>query len=632
MMKMLIIAAVVFLATAAMAMAAEAPAAVVPGTSPNVFESPTPPAPANQIDRIVLAKLSSLKIQPVLCSDAVFVRRVYLDVIGTLPTAKEAGDFIKDPNTAGKRRALIDRLLERDEFTDYWAMKWGDVLRIKAEFPVNLWPNAAQAYHHWVRESIAANKPYDQFVREMLTSSGSNFRVPPVNFYRAIQSRTPDGIAAAVALTFMGSRIESWPKDRPQGLAAFFSQIGYKPTREWKEEHVFWDPLQSSKPPSPDGAQATPPPPTPPPAPPAAGAKAAPPPPAGEKKPATPAPAAGEKKAAPPPPAGAEAKAPPPPPPPVVGPVPAIFPDGKKILLLPNRDPREVFAEWLITPKNPWFARSAVNRVWGWLLGRGIIHEPDDIRPDNPPVNPELLAYLEKELVGARYDLKHLFRLILNSKTYQLSSIPQTKSPEAAANFAQYPLRRLEAEVLIDALDQITGTTEKYSSAIPEPFTFIPDNMRSIALPDGSISSSFLEMFGRPSRDTGLESERNNRPTADQRLHLLNSSHIQRKLEQSPKLRTLLQSKGNPREVVNGLYLTILSRFPTDDELKAVGAYSQAGGMGGTTAPTYSKGGGTGKGGAAPRTYSQGSSSKSATAAIDVAWALVNSAEFLYRH
>ena len=234
-----------------------------------------------------------------------------------------------------------------------------------------------------------------------------------------------------------------------------------------------------------------------------------------------------------------------------------------------TQDPREVFADWLIAPKNPWFTRNIVNRVWSWLLGRGIVHEPDDIRPDNPPSNPELLAYLEQELVAARYDLKHLYRLILNSQTYQLSSIPRSDDPEAEANFAHYPLRRLEAEVLIDALCQITGTTEQYSSPIPEPFTFIPENQRSIALADGSITSPFLEMFGRSPRDTGLESERNNRPTAAQRLHLLNSSHIQRKIEQSPKLQALLQPQRQAaRDRSTRLYLTILSRFPTDEELK----------------------------------------------------------------
>ncbi len=235
MMKTALISAVVLLATAGAAAAAE--------VASNVFESPVPPTPAGELDRFVFAKLSSLDIQPVLCSDAVFVRRVYLDVIGTLPTADEARAFIQDPDTQNKRRALIDRLLERSEFADYWAMKWGDILRIKAEFPVNLWPNAAQAYHRWVRASIAENKPYDKFVREMLTSSGSNFRVGPVNFYRAVQSKTPETVANAVALTFLGSRTDSWPEDRRKGMAVFFSQIGYKPTSEWKEEFVFWDPL-----------------------------------------------------------------------------------------------------------------------------------------------------------------------------------------------------------------------------------------------------------------------------------------------------------------------------------------------------------------------------------------------------
>src|SRR5512143_2717582 len=171
----------------------------------NIFECAGPVLPRNQIDKLVLPKLRAFGQTPALCSDAVFVRRVYLDVIGTLPTAQEARDFIRDSDPQ-KRSKLIDRLLERPEFADYWAMRWGDVLRIKAEFPVNLWPNAAQAYHRWVRASIAENKPYDKFARELLTSSGSNFRVGPVNFYRAVQDRTPEGIARAVALTFMGAR------------------------------------------------------------------------------------------------------------------------------------------------------------------------------------------------------------------------------------------------------------------------------------------------------------------------------------------------------------------------------------------------------------------------------------------
>ena len=262
-----------------------------------------------------------------------------------------------------------------------------------------------------------------------------------------------------------------------------------------------------------------------------------------------------------------------------------------------------MFADWLITPDNPWFARNIVNRIWAWLLGRGIIHEPDDIRPDNPPGNPELLAYLEKELVESKYDMRHIYRLILNSRTYQQSSIPQSTDPDAEKLCACYAVRRLDAEVLIDALCWIGGTGERYSSAIPEPATFIPEDQRSIDLADGSITSQFLEMFGRPPRDTGFESERSNLPSDAQRLHLLNSSDVQRKIERSPRLRQVLESaRANDAEAIRGIYLTILSRYPTDAELQRARAYIKASGL------------------------------KLREAAKDLAWALINTKEFLYRH
>jgi hypothetical protein len=482
-----------------------------------------------KIDELVFAKLKELEIEPAnLCSDAVFLRRIYFDAIGTLPTAEEAQSFLADTDS-NKRSALIDRLLERPEFADYWAMKWCDLLRCKAEFPINLWPNGAQAYHRWIRTSIQENMPYDQFVRELLTACGSNFRTPQVNFFRALQSKQPESIAKAVALIFMGVRAENWPKEQLASMAVFFSQVGYKPTREWKETIVVFDP-RAAKPPE-DG------------------------------------------------------------PPPV-----AIFPDGTKPTLPPGRDPREVFADWLIDAKNPWFARHIVNRVWYWLLGRGIVHEPDDIRPDNPPQNLELLNYLAEELVKADYDLKHVYRLILNSTTYQLSCIPKTEGPEATSNFACYPLRRLDAEVLLDAICQITGTTESYSSMIPEPFTFIPEKQRSIMLPDGSITSSVLEMFGRPPRDTGLESERNNRFTAAQALHLLNSSHILNKIRKGPKIQELLTATDS-EQLADALYLTILSRPPTPGERGDFGWQCN-----------------------------------SHWGAENLAWALINSEEFLFRH
>ena len=515
------------------------------------------------LDPFVFPKLQSLNARPALCSDAVFVRRAYLDVIGTMPTAQEAKEFIEDADAKNKRRLLINRLLERDEFADYWSMKWGDMLRIKAEFPVNLWPNAAQAYHRWVRASLAENKPYDRFVREMLTSSGSNFRVGPVNFYRAVQNRTPEGIASAVALAFMGTRMDRWPTNHLAGMAVFFSQIGYKPTREWKEENVFWDPLLST-------SSAT--------------------------NGIAPRVTNSFMQYAVVPPTN-------------VVPREAVFPGGGKITLPLGRDPRELFADWLITPENPWFARNIVNRIWAWLLGRGIIHEPDDIRLDNPPSIPELLTYLEKELIASKYDLKHLYRLILNSHAYQVSAMSPCDSPEAEANFASYCVRRLDAEVLIDAVNKVTGATDLYTSAIPEPFTYIPLDKPAIALADGSITSPFLALFGRSARATGMFNERDNKPSPAQWLHMLNSSHIQRKLAQGPKLKAIIDAQRQPEKTAEELYLTIQSRLPTPDEVASVTAYVGNPGSGDRAAVAKQREGW-----------------------IDVAWALINSTEFLHRH
>jgi len=494
------------------------------------FESGGKVVSANPVDALVLARLRDKGIEPAApCSDEVFIRRVYLDVIGTLPEPQAVRDFLGDSRPA-KRAVLIDTLLEREEFADYWALKWCDLLRVKAEFPINLWPNAVQAYHRWIRDAVRTNKPYDQFVRELLTSSGSNFRVAPVNFYRAIQGREPSDLAEAVALTFMGARMQTWPEDRRSGMAAFFSRVAYKKTDEWKEEIVCLDP-----------------------------------------KPAEP--------------------------------VEAVFPDGVEVRILPGEDPRQVFADWLIAGDNSWFARNIVNRIWSWLLGRGIIHEPDDIRPDNPPVNPELLAYLEKEFVSADYDLRHIYRLILNSDTYQQSSVPRSDHPDAEASFAYYPVRRLDAEVLIDALCWIGGPGENYVSPIPEPFTYVPAYQRSIALADGSTTSSFLEMFGRPARDTGLESERTNQPTDAQRLYLLNSTDVQQRVERSQRLyKTILDAEGDRRALIRLTYLTLLSRNPTEAESAAAEKYFQTDGL----------------------SYKQ--------AEEDLAWALINTKEFLYRH
>ncbi|MFA7257186.1 MAG: DUF1553 domain-containing protein [Kiritimatiellales bacterium] len=491
----------------------------------------------NRVDELVFAKQAEAGFPPSeLCSDAVFVRRAYIDVIGTLPTANEVRRFLSS-RSLEKRSELIDELLHRPEFADYWALKWCDLLRVKSEFPSNLWPNAVQAYHHWVLDALRRNMPYDQFARALLTASGSNFREPAVNFYRPFQERTPRKIFDTVALVFMGVRLENsgWSEEQMLGMDAFFAKVAYKKTDEWKEEIVYSDPAKQLVNPV-------------------------------SKEPVLPTPLG-----------GAPLK-------------PGIY-----------DDPRVAFADWLTAPNNPWFSRAIVNRVWFWLMGRGIIHEVDDIRPDNPPWSPELLAYLEKELVEGKYDLKHIYRLILNSSTYQLTSIPTLENKADESGFSHYRIRRLDAEVLIDAICQITGTGEEYSSAIPEPFTFIPSSQRTILLADGSIKSSFLEMFGRPGRDTSLESDRNNRVSVLQTLHMLNSSHIQKKIMDGPRLRRMIVSTPGNKERVNLLYLEILSRVPTPPEQKIALDYIA-------------------------------SSDRADDGFYDLAWALINTSEFILRH
>lgn len=513
---------------------------LVAAGAPRVMAAEPPPVepfelaaftvPETRIDQVVFGAMEKAKLSPARpCSDEVFLRRVFLDVLGMPPTADEAEAFLRDmrPN---KRMALIDNLLSRDAHVDYWTMHWCDLLRVKSEFPINLWPNAVQAYHRWIRDRLKENMPYDRMARQLLTASGSNFRVPEVNFFRALQGRGTQPLAAAVALTFMGSRIEKWPSDRRAGMELMFSRVAYKPTAEWKEEIICLDPAPMAA-------------------------------------------------------------------------LEAVLPDGRPVTVVPGSDPRGVFADWLLAPGNPWFARAAVNRTWAWVFGRGIVHEPDDLRPGNPPAIPGLLDILEKDFAASGYDQRQLLRMILNSRVYQLSSIPRDDNPKAAAMFAAYPVRRLEAEVLLDSLCALTGTTEGYNSPIPEPFTNIPPTPRSVNLADGSITSPFLELFGRSQRDTGKVMERTNAMSAAQRLHLLNSSQVQGKIERSWRVKAIVQkNRENPAAAVNALYLLVLSRQPTVEERLAAMAHGKAGKPG------------------------------MKQAADDLVWALINSKEFLYRH
>lgn len=498
----------------------------------------------NKIDTLVFDQLRALGIPPSeLCTDEQFVRRVYLDTIGRLPTEEQAQQFLADKDPA-RRSKLIDKLLASDTFADFAALKWSDLLRIKSEFPSNLWPNAVQAYYQWVRAGIIANKPYDQFVRELLVSTGSNFRDPTSNYYRALADRDPQGFAEQTAMVFMGARLscarchahptESWTPADNQHMAAFFSNVKFKNTQEWKEQIVYIQPWNRYK----------------------------------DKH-------TGQV-------------------------IDAIPLDDKKIDFPAGKDSREVFAQWLTKPDNPWFARNIVNRIWYWLNGRGIVHEPDDMRPSNPPSNPQLLAYLEKQLVDNHYDLKHIYRLILNSRTYQLSSITTSLNAWDDQMFSHYMPRRLTAEQVMDAINQVAQTSDTFTSRIPEPFTVLPEGTRAVQLEDGSIGLPILELFGRPSRDSSYESERCNDTSMSQALYLINAEDVSRKVSRSPYLKELLKNQ-NDEQVITSIYMTALSRTPGDEKMQQLKDY-----------------------------FAKVENRRDAVS--DLMWAVLNSREFLFNH
>ncbi|MBI4906661.1 MAG: DUF1553 domain-containing protein [Acidobacteria bacterium] len=508
-----------------------------------------PPLTANNpIDGHVNAQLKRLGIPPSgLTSDNEFLRRLSLDVTGLLPTAAEARAFLAN-TSPDKRSTLINDLLQRDAFNDYWSLKWGDLLRIKSEFPVRVWPKAVAVYYNWLHDSLAANKPYDQFARELITATGSNFRNGPANFVRAVptagSTRDPRTLAETAALVFMGARIgcarchshpvESWTPNDDLGLGAFFSRVNFKPTLEWKEEIVYPDFRLNLR--HPVTRQI----------------------------------------------------------------VDLKLPGAPAVKAGPEEDPRGQFAAWLTSKDNPWFARAMVNRIWYWLLGRGVVHEPDDLRPTNPPSNPELLAFLEHELVSHNFDLRHIYRLILNSQTYQRASTPNEWNAHDTAQFSHYIPKRLPAEQMLDAISQFTETSERFRSIIPEPFSNWPANFRATQISDGNTECSFLDMFGRPPRDTPYEQERDSALTLRQTLYLLNSDQLESKLTNSPRLKRLLATKD--ADIVEDVYLSTLSRLPSDEERRRL------------------------------LDYLARKKTTRAQAIQDAAWAILNTKEFVFNH
>jgi hypothetical protein len=277
------------------------------------------------------------------------------------------------------------------------------------------------------------------------------------------------------------------------------------------------------------------------------------------------------------------------------------FPGGPVAEVLPGEDPRIAFADWLIKPENPYFAKNLVNRITYWLMGTGIVTEPDDLRPSNPPSNPKLLDYLVKELVTHKFDQRHIYRLILNSKTYQLASKPNSANEKDERLFSHRRVQRLGAEQLLDAISQLTESPETYTSTIPEPYTRI-SNLRAAQLSDGSIGNAFLEKFGRPTRDTPFEGDRSCAVSVGQAMNLLNSRDIENKIANGTRIKRLIQENKTDAQIVEDMYLAALARFPTESEKQTIFAYV--------------------------------AKDKKQRAALlgNVMWALINTREFLFNH
>jgi hypothetical protein len=487
-----------------------------------VFQAVIPrPGPAvsfqfaenNPIDKATARKWRELNIAPSeLCSDEVFIRRVYLDITGTLPDPEAIVRFVadKDPN---KRAKLVDQLLETPEYAYFFANKWADILRVKRRGQTER-AFGTFAFHAWIRDSLAADKPYDQFVRELLTAMGDETTNPPTVWYKEV--RTPENFVDDVSQVFLGQRLacanchhhpyEKWSQDDYWGLAAFFGRVGTKNlpipgvlNNKAQRLVVFVRPSGNVT----------------------------------------------NKR---------------------TGQAAAYKPLEAEPVSIPNgQDPRERFAQWLTSPSNPFFAKALVNRYWAHFFGRGIVDPPDDMRVTNPPSNPELLETLAQHFVQNKYSLKALIRLICNSRTYQLSAIPNEFNASEKQSFARYYPRRLQAEVLYDAVSKLTGTPASFPG-LPND-RFAPN--RAIMLPDESFVSYFLDVAGRPQRISACECERVNEASLAMTLHLLNSQEVQDKIARAGGRADLLSRDPRPdAEKVTELFLLATATRPTPEQLQ----------------------------------------------------------------
>jgi hypothetical protein len=500
------------------------------------------PTENNYVDKLVLSKLKMLSILPSdLCTDQEFVRRVHLDVCGVLPTAEETQAFLNNPDQ-DKRAKLIDRLLERPEYTDFWTLKWSDVLRSNRK---TIQLKGTHVYQRWLGERIAKNIPFDQIVRELLTATGNTFANPAANYYRV--ARDPQSLAETTAQLFFGIRMqcakchnhpfERWTQDDYYSMAAFFARV------KQKKDAV----ETGTGPQGIDGAELV----------------------YLDRGGDVVQPRTGKVMA-------------------------PKFMGGAVATIPPGKDRRAVFADWLTRADNPFFARSVANRIWFHLVGRGIVDPVDDFRDSNPSANDELLSALAGDLASHHFDVKHLIRVILNSRTYQLSAQTNDFNKDDNKYFSHAVTRLLTAEQLLDAICAATG--------VPEKFAGLPLGTRATQLPDGEVNHIFLKTFGQPARELACECEREGDSNLAQALQLINGPTINEKVRSpNSRLGKLLDKKASDADILNSLYLGTLSRPPAEGEVQAALDH---------VAKAADK----------------------RKAWEDVQWALLNSKEFLFRH
>jgi hypothetical protein len=477
--------------------------------APPTFDFPT----ENVVDRHTSKVWRDLGLKPsTLCTDEQFLRRASLDISSTLPTPDQITAFIADRDPK-KREKLIDRLLETPEYAYTFANKWADILQVTGS--KGLGTSAGTfAFHDWIRQAIADDKPYDGFVREILGAVGSDTRNPPVVWYRNILSG--EKFVDSAAQAFLGQRLvcaqchhhpyEKWTQDDFWGLAAFYSRVSFNQfylpaafSRGAMRSVLVLNP-KASYPTNPRTG-----------------------------KPA----------------------------------LPKML-DGEEWQGDAHTDARVALADWMVDPKNPFFAKTVANRYFGHFFSRGIVDPLDDLRVTNPPTNPGLLDALAQEVIADKFSLKHLIRVICTSQTYQLSSTPNETNAGDKQAYSRYYAKRLKAEVLYDAICQATATQPDFGL----PADSYAQN-RAIMLPDGEFPSYFLQVFGRPQRISACECERGTETTIAQSLHLLNSNEVQQRLTQSGSRADKLANDPRPdAEKVNELFLCVVGHGPTEPQRK----------------------------------------------------------------